>query len=163
MTVARAAGLSLPSAAPEIVERVDGDAGTDFGVPSKPVDAERRPLDADEAERLATLLDACWRVFDQVVAQAPAELRKGPRGGGRDTAKIVDHVLGAEPAYTSAIGVKLKAPPAGEAKAIAEHRAAILAAVRAGGEGGKWPLRYFVRRTAWHVLDHAWEIEDRST
>ncbi len=21
--------------------------------------------------------------------------------------------------------------------------------------------RYFVRRTAWHVLDHLWEIEDR--
>jgi hypothetical protein len=25
-----------------------------------------------------------------------------------------------------------------------------------------WQPRYFVRRSAWHALDHAWEIEDRS-
>lgn len=32
-----------------------------------------------------------------------------------------------------------------------------------GPRGGKmWRPRYFVRRTAWHVLDHAWELEDRT-
>ena len=31
-----------------------------------------------------------------------------------------------------------------------------------GPRGGKmWTPRYFVRRVAWHMLDHAWEIEDR--
>jgi hypothetical protein len=31
-----------------------------------------------------------------------------------------------------------------------------------GPRGGiRWPARYYVRRAAWHVLDHAWEIEDR--
>ena len=31
-----------------------------------------------------------------------------------------------------------------------------------GPRGGvRWPARYFVRRLAWHILDHAWEIEDR--
>ena len=25
-----------------------------------------------------------------------------------------------------------------------------------------WPQRYAARRIAWHALDHAWEIEDRS-
>jgi hypothetical protein len=25
-----------------------------------------------------------------------------------------------------------------------------------------WPPRYAARRIAWHALDHAWEIEDRS-
>jgi hypothetical protein len=32
-----------------------------------------------------------------------------------------------------------------------------------GPRGGKrWLPRYFVRRVAWHALDHAWEIEDRA-
>ena len=32
-----------------------------------------------------------------------------------------------------------------------------------GPRGGlRWRPRYFVRRVAWHLLDHAWEIEDRS-
>jgi hypothetical protein len=26
----------------------------------------------------------------------------------------------------------------------------------------KWTARYAARRIAWHALDHAWEIEDRS-
>jgi hypothetical protein len=26
----------------------------------------------------------------------------------------------------------------------------------------KWPPAYAARRIAWHALDHAWEIEDRS-
>ena len=31
-----------------------------------------------------------------------------------------------------------------------------------GPRGGvRWSPRYFVRRVAWHALDHAWEIEDR--
>ena len=25
-----------------------------------------------------------------------------------------------------------------------------------------WPHRYAARRIAWHVLDHAWEMEDRA-
>jgi hypothetical protein len=25
-----------------------------------------------------------------------------------------------------------------------------------------WPQPYAARRIAWHVLDHAWEIEDRT-
>ena len=31
-----------------------------------------------------------------------------------------------------------------------------------GPRGGlRWTARYFVRRSVWHILDHAWEIEDR--
>jgi hypothetical protein len=26
----------------------------------------------------------------------------------------------------------------------------------------KWTQRYAARRIAWHALDHAWEMEDRS-
>ena len=27
----------------------------------------------------------------------------------------------------------------------------------------KWPPRYTIRRITWHVLDHAWEMQDRRT
>jgi hypothetical protein len=94
------------------------------------------------------------------VAKAPAELRKGPRGGGRDRDRIVEHVLGAEQAYASALAVKLRVPSA-EKAAVEAFRAAIVGGLRAGG--AKWPSRYALRRIAWHAIDHAWEIEDRST
>ena len=160
--VARAAGFQLPPAAREfkVVERLKGNGTTDFGAPGLPAEADSRPLSSEEAERQRALLEACWEALDQVVAGAPAELRKGPRGGGRDRDAIVQHVLGAESAYAPKLGLKLKQPPAAEARAVAAFRAAILAGLDAGG--GSWPSRYAARRIAWHALDHAWEIEDRS-
>ena len=121
----------------------------------------------DEAERLAALVDSAWAYFDRVVATAPAELRKGPRGGGRDRDRVVAHVVEAEAAYARKLGVRHAGPLAGDPATIASLRAAILEALRATtastsvAEGG-WPPRYAARRIAWHVLDHAWEIEDRS-
>ncbi len=97
---------------------------------------------------------------------APSELRKGPRGGGRDRDAIVDHVLGAENAYARKLGLRLPQPPPGDGTAIAAQREAIVQAVRgaAGRDVGErgWPAPYTVRRMAWHAVDHAWEIEDRS-
>jgi hypothetical protein len=85
-------------------------------------------------------------------------LRKGPRGGGRDRDKIVDHVSEAERAYAPKAGIRV--PPR---TPWPEHREIILTGLRADDPAGaKWPLRYLIRRMAWHVLDHAWEIEDRS-
>jgi hypothetical protein len=101
-----------------------------------------------------------------VVEKAPASLRKGPRGGGRDRDAIVEHVLGAETAYARKLGLRLQQPAAGDAVAVREHRNALVAGLRAGTKGVTergWPARYAARRMAWHVLDHAWEIEDRST
>ena len=161
--VAGAAGFPLPTAAAtslEVVERVKGNATTDFGAPGVPAKADSEPLRGKDLERQLALLGAAWDTLDKVVANAPAELRKGPRGGGRDRDKIVDHVLGAESAYASALGVKIRAPAA-EKAAVKEFREAIVAGLRAGGV--KWPSRYALRRIAWHALDHAWEIEDRST
>ena len=118
--------------------------------------------------RLASLVEACWTVLDRVVAGAPAELRKGPRGGGRDRDKIVDHVLGAEEAYARKIGLRLRQPALDDAKAVAAHRAALAEAVRTAAHGQRdknepgWPPRYAARRIGWHTMDHAWEIEDRS-
>jgi hypothetical protein len=106
-------------------------------------------------------------VLDRVAASAPAELRKGPRGGGRDRDKIVDHVVGAEAAYARKLGIKHRQPAHDDTAGIDALRADILSVLRAPSDGEPpvpkgWLPRYAARRIAWHVLDHAWEIEDRS-
>ena len=147
------------------MERLPGDATTEFGAPGAIAKAESKRLTKKEAGRLSALVAASWTVFDRVVEKAPSSLRKGPRGGGRDRDAIVEHVLGAESAYARKIGLRLKQPPVGDAAAVRDYRNAIVAGLRAGTKGavtGGWPARYAARRIAWHALDHAWEIEDRS-
>jgi hypothetical protein len=151
----------------DVVEDVEGDATTAFGAPGIVVAADRRPLSAREAERAARLVAAAWVVFENVVAGAPPTLRKGPRGGGRDRDKIVEHVIGAEVSYASVIGIKQRQPDPGDRAAIDALRAAMLDLLGQPSDGAplagrRWPARYAARRIAWHALDHAWEIEDRS-
>ncbi len=136
-----------------VVGAVPGSTTTDFGAPDARGPWDDRPVDA---ERLALLLEACWTAFDRVVATASPELRKGPRGGGRDRDDIARHVQDAERSYGRKLGAAV--PPR---TPWPEQRAAFSAAVRAGAPGASWPLGHAVRRFAWHVLDHAWEIEDR--
>ena len=152
---------AVPWFAPDdlrVVGRLPGNATTDFGAPDARGPWDDAPLAEGEPDRLADVLAATWTAFDAVVAGAPAELRKGPRGGGRDRDAVVDHVREAERSYGRAYGVRV--PPR---TPWVEQRATVLAAVRAGAPGGSWPLRYAVRRSAWHVLDHAWEVEDKSS
>jgi hypothetical protein len=158
------AGLDVPAgdAALVVAERCEGDASTAFGIPAMVADADRRPLDAAEAAGIAAIVAAGWQAFDRIAAAAPEELRKGPRGGGRDTSKVVEHVWGGDDAYASVMGVKVRGM-AGQAL-----REAMLAALAQPSDGSpmggkRWPPRYAARRIAWHALDHAWEIEDRST
>ena len=157
----------------KIVERLKGGASTDFGAPGQIPEADRAAASPAEIDRLRKLLQACWQAFDKAVQQAAGKtLRKGPRGGGRDTEEIVLHVVNADWGYLSRLGRK----PVGEAgndllAELSRTRQAILSALDAaakaelperGPRGGAiWPARYYVRRAAWHVLDHAWEIEDR--
>jgi hypothetical protein len=169
--VVRAAGVEPPDPARiEVVERRAGSATTDFGVPEAIAEVEREPVTAGEVERLVRLMKAGWELFDQVVAGAPASLRKGPRGGGRDRDAIVDHVVGAEvEMYARKLGLRLPRPALDDLAARAAARTALANVLRApagsdpypAGPTG-WPPRYAIRRIAWHVLDHAWEIEDRS-
>jgi hypothetical protein len=145
----------------DVVERLPGGSGTEFGVPSTIADADRAPVDAEAAARLAAIVAAAWTVFDRVAAAAPEALRKGPRGGGRDRTKIVGHVNEADDAYAREIGLQDRP------KDISALRAAMLEVLRAPSDGSplagrKWTQRYAARRIAWHALDHAWEIEDRS-
>ncbi len=169
-------GFTAPRASTlTVVERLSGDATTDFGAPSIAPAADARPVDAKELKRLIALLGACWDAFDRALDDAAGrELRKGPRGGGREVDAIVEHVLGAESMYVTRLaakGPKVEGRDAREAAAgvrdvvrDALRRAVTEGLPSAGPRGGKiWLPRYFVRRASWHVLDHAWEIEDRST
>jgi hypothetical protein len=143
-------------------------ATTDFGAPGAIAASDYAPLAAPEGERGNALVAAAWREFERIVRGAPATLSKGPRGGGRDRDAIVDHVLGAETVYARKIGVRQRQPGARDAAAIATLRTAILETLRTGPEDLRpgdrgWPHRYAARRIAWHVLDHAWEIEDKGS
>jgi hypothetical protein len=167
--VARAAGLELPdpdAVQVQVVETVPGDGTTDFGAPGRVCEVDRAPTTADEAGRQVALVRAAWELFDEVVAATSPTLRKGPRGGGRDRDPMVDHVLGAEAAYARKLGVRLKAPDRDDRAGIEELRTAVTQVLGAPSTGEPpvprgWPPRYAARRIAWHVLDHAWEMEDK--
>jgi hypothetical protein len=156
-----------------VVAELPGDATTDFGAPGQQAPGDSDPASAEELERWLTILDVCWAAFDRVVEQAQGvALRKGPRGGGRELEAIVEHLGMSDAGYLSSLGGRWKPDPADSAGQTASLRAAIQATLAAsvrveiaaqGPRGGlRWPPRYFVRRFAWHTLDHAWEIEDRA-
>jgi hypothetical protein len=151
----------------DVVERTEGGASTEFGVPGNVTKHDRRPVSAKEADRLARLVDAAWQTFDKVAKGAPSDLRKGPRGGGRNTSKIVDHVLGSDHAYAREMGLRLPPPDPADRATVEALRAAMMDVLRQKSDGSplagrKWTTRYAAHRIAWHALDHAWEIEDRS-
>jgi hypothetical protein len=157
----------------KVVERLKGDMTTDFGTPGRIPAVDSRTVGDVELRRLQAILKACWRTFDRIAAKATGKpLRLGPRGGGRDRQKIISHVMEAEHAYAVRLGIMLPTLGADATPAeLDQFRKAILQAVaasahgefpRQGPRGGKrLPAPYFVRRSAWHLLDHAWEIEDR--
>jgi hypothetical protein len=166
--VAKAAGVPFaPNDVYDIVERLPGDATTDFGAPGAIAKSEWVTLSANDLNQMCDLVSGTWTVLDRVVAKAPPHLRKGPRGGGRDRDEMFDHVLDAEAAYASKLGLKLKKPAWSDGAAVRAFRGAILAQIRGVADGSavvevKWPPRYAARRIAWHATDHAWEIQDRS-
>ena len=156
----------------EVVEVLEGDASTDFGAPGAIASAERELATIAQVAKQTAILQACWGAFDRAVAEAAdALLRTGPRGGGRQVGAIVAHVLEAEASYLRRIAVKAPAFDPSEVAAANLERAATLEGIsravreglpEEGPRGGViWPVRYFIRRAAWHALDHAWEIQDR--
>jgi hypothetical protein len=166
--VAKLAKAAFPSKAVEleVVERVKGKGATDFGIPHEIPRADAEPLTARQAARQVELMRAAWAVLDKVARAAPAELRKGPRGGGRDRDKMLGHVLGAEAAYARQLGIRHPEPELGDTVAIRALRDDIAEALSGASDGSPlrpkgWPPRYAFRRISWHVLDHAWEMQDR--
>jgi hypothetical protein len=158
-----ATSLVVPSGSLHVREVLVGDATTDFGAPGKIAERDRRALLPADRERFAAILVSCWSRFD-VVAGSAGHLRTGPRGGGRQLDAMRRHVADAEMSYARALGLRVSAADAGP-DAIEARRSRILGVLAntlTPERDGKWPLRYAVRRIAWHVCDHLFEIEDRS-
>jgi hypothetical protein len=135
----------------QVIGTLPGTATTSFGAPDVqgPWDAE--PLTAEEIEAVRR----CWAFFDEVAASVSSELRKGPRGGGRDRDKVIDHTQEAERSYGRQLGAKV--PPR---TPWPEQRDALVASLESPTRDA-WLPKYAARRIAWHVLDHAWEMQDK--
>jgi hypothetical protein len=155
----------------KVVERLKGNATTDFGAPGIAPRVDNEPPAAAAIRRLIALLEASWHEFDAIAAGAQgAKLRKGPRGGGRSLTKIVSHVGEADESYLSKLGSRH--PPARSEELMEVLRATAVEAIRARVADTELPMpnkartlwspRYYLRRSAWHALDHAWEIQDRA-
>lgn len=164
--IAQRAGLDFAPGDPVVIDEVAGDATTEWGAPSVIIASDTHAVDAATAERAVALLRAAWVVLEEVAAASPAELRKGPRGGGRERDGIVAHVIEAERAYARKIGVRHKPFPHTDLSALSALREDITTVLSRPSDGspltpGGWPTAYATRRIAWHVVDHIWEIEDR--
>lgn len=175
--VAALAGLAPEFAALEgttgadVVEEYEGTGSTDFwGISFGFSTFDHQPISPDELERDLRLLQGAWQFFDEVRGRVSAEMRKGPRGGGRDRDRIVRHTVYAE--FDMAWKVQVSVPDGWELteESLQAYREEYLAAIRSayaegrtllGKSARKWPLRYLIRHTAFHTLDHAWEMEDK--
>jgi len=152
---------------PEVVERIEGIGMTDFyGLSMKSAAAEQEQMTDAECERKIALLRACWTYFDDVAARVSAELRKGPRGGGRDRDRIVQHVNANEVGdFSRKVGVTAPDDAWEDPAALEAYREEFTAAIRdynaRGAAARNWTVQFVIRHSAYHVLDHAWEMEDR--
>ena len=156
-----------------VVSRLDGNATTDFGAPAISLELDNLPIEQAQHQRFVTILRACWGTFDDAIQQAAGrDLRLGPRGGGKNLQKIIEHVLDADRSYLGRLAWKYKRDSTlSVQEQLIGTRSAIINALRAALDDGLpeqgpragaiWLPRYFIRRVAWHVLDHTWEIEDR--
>ncbi len=174
--VAEQAGFSFvtPSSieAFEVVERVAGTATTDFGAPSVLLTSDQEPVEQGETERLCRLVTACWAVFDEALHRIPLDLHEVKPERGRSPSAIRLHLLETDLMHLSAFGPAFRQPdPAQVAQQEAQVREQLLAHLAAippkevpalhRRYGFVWTPRFAVRRSAWHALDHAWELQDR--
>lgn len=174
--VARLAGMNAEFGATndvEVVEQYQGTGSTDFwGISFAFSRIDKQVMSADELERELKLMQACWVFFDDVRRRVSAEMRKGPRGGGRDRDRIVRHTLAAEQDWAKGVGVVTpdvtSDSPMLTDEELSAYRDAYCHAIRdyhsqgrPAGKMAKWPLRFLIRHTAFHTLDHAWEMEDK--
>jgi hypothetical protein len=170
--VAKLAGMEAEFAAStigsavDLVEHYPGTGSTDFwGISFAFSGIDQQAMSGDELERELTLMRACWVFFDKVRSRVSAEMQKGPRGGGRDRDRIVRHTLFSELDFTKKVGVLTPWEEMLTDEGLSAHRDAYCQAIRGlhsqNKMARKWPLRYLIRHTAFHTLDHAWEMEDK--
>jgi hypothetical protein len=169
--IALAAGMTdeFDAAGPlDVIEDRVGTGSTDFwGISFSPSGSERGPMSDTEIDRKINLLRACWAFFDGVAGRVSAEMRKGPRGGGRDRDKIIRHTIRTESEdFAKRLGLRISEGGALTPDGLVAHREAYVAAMHAynRGEGRRmqsWTLPFLIRHSAFHVMDHAWEMEDK--
>ena len=151
----------------EVVERLEGTGMTDFyGVSGRTAEPEYEQMSEAECERKLALLRACWAYFDDVASRVSPELRKGPRGGGRDRDRIVRHANGSEiDDFAKKVGVITPLDAWQDLVELRAHRDAFCEAIREhnaqGASARTWTVQFLIRRCAYHMLDHAWEMEDK--
>ncbi len=151
-----------------VLERLEGIGMTDYyGVSGRAASPEQEQMTEEECERKLALLRAAWTYFDDVAARVSPELRRGPRGGGRERDHIIRHVNGAEiDEYGKKVGVRTPLDAREHPDRLRAHREAMIAGIRetnaqGAAAGAWWTVQFLIRRCAWHMLDHAWEMEDR--
>jgi hypothetical protein len=167
--VAKLAGMEAEFAAIttlDVVEQYPGTGSTDFwGISYAFSGIDRQELSSEELERELTLMQACWTFFDDVRVRVSADLQKGPRGGGRDRDHIVGHTIRVEQEWAEKVGVPTPQAALLLGEGLQAYRDAYQSGIRAFHSESKlartWPLRYLIRHTAYHTLDHAWEMEDK--
>ena len=153
----------------EIVEDRVGTGSTDFwGISFSPSSTEHGPMGEPELQRGIKLLRACWAFFDGVAAQVSPEMRKGPRGGGRDRDQIIGHTLRTESeSFARQVGLRLEEGATLTPAGLRQYRLAYIAAMRAYNAGKverrmrSWTLPFLIRHSAFHTLDHALEMQDK--
>src|SRR5574340_103494 len=167
--VAKLAGMEAAFAniaAAEVIEQYPGTGSTDFwGISFAFSSIDRAALSVEAMERELILLRACWSFFDEVRSRVTAELQRGPRGGGRDRDRIVRHSLISELDMAKKLGIRKPLDPLLTDEGLNAYRDEYCSTIRTFQAEGKmarsWPLRYLIRHTAYHSLDHAWEMEDK--
>jgi hypothetical protein len=153
----------------EVVEERVGTGSTDFwGISFSPSATEHGVLSKAELDRSLTLLRACWTFFDAIAARVSPEMRKGPRGGGRDRDRIISHTIRTESEdFAKQVGLRIPEGGAMTPEGLRQYRVDYVAAIRAYNAGEvarpmrSWTLPFLIRHSAYHVLDHAWEMEDK--
>jgi hypothetical protein len=169
--IAKLAGMSkeFDAVGPlKVVEDRVGTGSTDFwGISFSPSSTEHGPMTKAEFDRGIKLLRAAWAFFDDVAARVSPEMRKGPRGGGRDRDRIIRHTITQESeAFATSVGLHIPEGAALTPEGLKRHRETYVEAMRAynAGEGKRmksWSLPFLIRHSAFHTLDHAWEMEDK--
>ena len=150
----------------DVVEHYVGTGSTDFwGISFAFSRIDQQAMPDDALERELTLMRACWTFFDAVRSRVSAEMQRGPRGGGRDRDHIVRHTLATEQDWAKKLGVRTPEEAILTDAGLNAHRDAYCTAIRAlhaqGNMARTWPLRFLIRHTAFHTLDHAWEMQDK--
>jgi hypothetical protein len=150
----------------DVVERYPGTGSTDFwGISFAFSSIDQQAMSSEALERELTLMRACWDFFEVVRSRVSAEMQRGPRGGGRDRDHIVRHTFAAQLDWAKKLDIRTPLDTLLTDEGLTAHRDAYCNAIRVLHSQSKmartWPLRFLIRHTAYHTLDHAWEMEDK--